>query len=281
MAPEQAHSSKSSDARSDQYSLGIILYQCVTGRLPFEAETYFALLSKIVLGDFPKPRAVRPELPEELEAVILRAMAKEPTERFESVQAFGRALLPFAGEEVRVVFRRAFGSAGETAAYKAITATPSSVPSINPPPAELPLASTLSAATGERRSEAAVPAQKRAGPLVAVAGLLLVLVVGVSIRATRSTSGAVASAASPTVASSVDAGPASTTAAVAANAHAAETANAHAATQAGTDAGALSAAQSHDAGARTRGRGRDPLQGLFNFFSPPPRRTRTQPRPNP
>lgn len=276
MAPEQAHSSKASDARSDQYSLGVILYQCVTGKLPFDAETYFALLSKIVLGDFAKPRAIRPEIPEELEAAILRAMSREPGDRFDSVQAFGRALLPFAGEEVRVVFRRAFGGgAGETAAYKAVTATPATTPSIKPPPpAAPPLESTLSATSGERRAEGA-PSLKRAAPVIAGVALLGLLVVGYSLRSSRATSTAVGSAASITAASPDAGSTASAGPLLAANALAAD---AGSLTHNGADASALLAAQVQDSGVRahgSRGRGRDPMQGFFNLFSGPSRRQRS------
>ncbi|MBL8680747.1 MAG: protein kinase [Myxococcales bacterium] len=276
MAPEQAHSSKASDARSDQYSLGVILYQCVTGHLPFEAETYFALLTKIVLGEFPKPRERKPELPEELEATILRAMAKEPNDRFESIQAFGRALLPFAGEEVRVVFRRTFGNAGETAAHKALVATPSSAPSMRPPQAEPPLASTLTAAAGERRPEVVASDLKRKAPLIAGVALVAALVVGLAARG-RSPSapdhpvGPLAGA-STTATGLADAG------ATIADGRSAEPANVPVAAHDSADGGVLAAAQTRDAGAsRGRGRARDPLRGFLDLFSSP-RRSRPQSR---
>lgn len=273
-APEQAHSSKASDARSDQYSLGVILYQCVTGKLPFDAETYFALLSKIVLGDFAKPRDLKPEIPAELEAAILRAMSRDAADRFESVQAFGRAVLPFAGEEVRVVFRRAFGGSGDTAAYKAVTVTPAVVPSVPPPPAaKPPLESTLSAATRERRAEATAPALKRAAPVIGGIAVVALLVGGYSLRASRTPNTVVAGAGSSPIAASPDASAPSN----AALAHAPVTSDAGvlALVHDGAVASPLLAAQTQDAGARghgARGRGRDPLRGFMNLFSGSPRR---------
>ncbi len=101
MAPEQAKSLKNIDARCDQYALGVIFYECVTGRLPFTGDTIYALLMAIGGGAFPAPRELRPELPPAFEALILRAMSREPDERFESVYALGRALIPFASPQAR------------------------------------------------------------------------------------------------------------------------------------------------------------------------------------
>ena len=59
---------------SDQYALGVLLYVCLTNRLPFEEHQNLSLLRAIEAGRFPSPRVYRPELPETLEAVVLRAM---------------------------------------------------------------------------------------------------------------------------------------------------------------------------------------------------------------
>ena len=86
MAPEQA-SGKPADERSDQYSLGALLYRCLTGKLP--------------KGFLAKPREIRPEIPEELEVVLLQAMAANPDSRFLSVHDYGRHLVPFASDAGR------------------------------------------------------------------------------------------------------------------------------------------------------------------------------------
>jgi serine/threonine-protein kinase len=101
MAPEQVRASKEADHRADQYALGVILYECVTGRRPFEGSNVFVMLDAIQAGRFARPRECVPELPEGLEAAILRAMRVDPEDRYESVRAMGRALLPFAAEDVR------------------------------------------------------------------------------------------------------------------------------------------------------------------------------------
>jgi len=104
MAPEQVRAARSADARSDQYSMGVLLYEAMTGRRPFEGDTMFVVMSAIVAGNYPAPRSVEPTIPEALERVIVRAMHSSPEERFRSVRELARELLPFASERTRVLY---------------------------------------------------------------------------------------------------------------------------------------------------------------------------------
>jgi len=108
MSPEQALNSKNVGAPTDQWSLGVILHECITGRRPFEAESLFELLQRITLADRPRMTEIVPDVPEELERVVDRAMAREPAHRYPSMAALGRALLPFASPETASTWAAAF-----------------------------------------------------------------------------------------------------------------------------------------------------------------------------
>jgi serine/threonine-protein kinase len=100
MSPEQIRSTKHVDARADIWSLGVILYELLAGTGPFSGgETAGAVFAAILADPPPSLRAVRPDVPIELEAAINRCLAKTPAERFSSVAALATALAPFGGRD--------------------------------------------------------------------------------------------------------------------------------------------------------------------------------------
>ncbi|HEY0253211.1 MAG TPA: protein kinase [Kofleriaceae bacterium] len=91
MSPEQA-AGRPIDTRADLYAMGIILFECLTLQRPFVADALFDLLKKHIEEPPPSPRALRPDMPLELEQVIFTALAKFPAQRFANARAMSAAL---------------------------------------------------------------------------------------------------------------------------------------------------------------------------------------------
>jgi serine/threonine-protein kinase len=117
-SPESVRAEKALDRRTDQYSMGVILYEGATGQRPYvdKGGSFLTMAMAICKGDYPTPRALKPELPEAFERVILRAMALRADDRFLSMRLLGEALLPFASERARVIWTPAFKNTENTEA---------------------------------------------------------------------------------------------------------------------------------------------------------------------
>ncbi|MFM8322821.1 MAG: protein kinase domain-containing protein, partial [Chloroflexota bacterium] len=92
MSPEQVQGDKAIDGRSDLYSLGVLIYQMLTGQVPYQADTPAKVMMMHVLQPVPALRHAMPEMPEEVEAVLSRSMAKNPEERYASASELSAAL---------------------------------------------------------------------------------------------------------------------------------------------------------------------------------------------
>ncbi len=158
MAPEQLRSSKVVERRTDIWSLGVTLYQLVSGRLPFTAETYSALVIQVVM-DEAAPLVPPQPIPPAFEAIMWRCLEKDPALRFQNVAQLAEALAPFAPASARATVERIRKLVDQTGGA-------------DPVPAPTPARPARAAAFVSRRPLAALLVVVAVGTMV---GLLLAL----------------------------------------------------------------------------------------------------------
>ena len=113
MSPEQAAADRAVDARTDVYSLGAVVYEMLTGEMPYHGATAQAMLANRFAGELPRLRELRPEASEPLEQAVLKALALSPADRFQTAAAFAQALL--------TTYRSGQGSPGAAAPNAALS----------------------------------------------------------------------------------------------------------------------------------------------------------------
>lgn len=112
------------DGRADLFAVGTILYQLLTGQIPFRCRTYTEYIFAVVRGEIERPRNIRPDIPEELEAITMRLLERNRDKRYASAQAAIDALLqcehasPRARDELAAMLAESFSAAGQHAAME-------------------------------------------------------------------------------------------------------------------------------------------------------------------
>jgi serine/threonine-protein kinase len=190
MAPEQMRSSREVDARADQYSLGVTLYEALCGKKPFEADSLFEVVRKVAQGDYAQPRDLVPEIPEGLETIVLKMMAVDPAHRFADLREVGLALLPFATDRAKVLFSTEFGDGvpvdvvapprpdmtGAVRAVRGEAATVAATPGTKQP------AQTVTGQTFELSRPPEAPAAQRS-KITPIAGVFVATAIGIAFWA--------------------------------------------------------------------------------------------------
>jgi serine/threonine-protein kinase len=195
MAPEQSRSSELVDARSDLYTMGVLLFELLTGRLPFEAKNLYEIVLKHVTEPAPDPRTFRPDLRPEIAELVSRCLKKDPNERFQTA------------DELLTAWRAAWGDASEEPLASSYdgdappelprtsgSGVSSSGPRRMPTPTGPVVESRAMRSTVAAVVDPAAPSRSRAWLVGAVA---LVLLAGAGILWTREAPGAPRVAAEP------------------------------------------------------------------------------------
>lgn len=209
MSPEQMRSAKDVDARADVWALGVVLFQLLTCRWPFEAQNMPELCLKVVTEPPQSLMALRPDLPPALVAVIERCLEKDPKGRYPHAAALAEALEPFAPE---LAPRRSPSSAflngpeeGAAVVARSTLVSPRVSSQITPVSQLTPGPSAWDSTSGRVGASSAGPLRSR--PFVWMGGLAAVIVVVLAVSLSRRSSSSLQAAPASDIAPQISAAP--------------------------------------------------------------------------
>ena len=166
ISPEQAKGEKDLDGRTDVYSFAVMLYEMVVGQVPFSADTPFSIIHDHIYSPLPLPHLINPSVPDEVERVLLKALSKERTDRYESV------------EDLSAAFKQAWEDTDVDMAEVTITSPIQYAVPVTP--STSPTASTVvQAEIAPETSSIAEPAKKKSKLWLAIIGGALLLLIGI------------------------------------------------------------------------------------------------------
>jgi serine/threonine-protein kinase len=168
MSPEQMQSARRVDARTDIWSLGVVLFELLIGRPPFESEMVMELAVLIATQTTPSLRVARPDVPAPLEQVVLRCLEKDPARRYQDVGELATSLLPFAPPHAILMVDRIVAT---------VRNAPTPVPRAAPAPAPDATGATASSATVTAMGRT-LHGRRRGTVVGVVVGLVAAAVIG-------------------------------------------------------------------------------------------------------
>ncbi|MBW2263493.1 MAG: serine/threonine protein kinase [Deltaproteobacteria bacterium] len=149
MSPEQVKAEREVDSRADVYAIGAILYEMLSGKPAYDGASVQSILVSIMTEDPAPPRSIRPDMPEELEAVILKAMARDPQRRHQSMNELGVELARVGAQLGVPQSQLSLFSSPSSPALKSyetptqLASAPVPTPPYTPPPISVPASSVV------------------------------------------------------------------------------------------------------------------------------------------